>query len=272
MDYEGLNNKQSELVNILFELAKAAYDEKELDGYISRFRGIYDDSFRHQYSDFYAVVAKVYEQVELYSIEFLQQNLESIKDIVVVDKSEDGKKSILKLCDHVKLEILRFTGNKALYESVQTSQKELEESNKLREEISAELKKAQDCLGEANEKLSHVQGETISMISIFAAVTLAFSGGLSYISSAIASLNSAPFPRVVFVILLCGFIIYNLIFALLFIVGKLTDKNLTHKCKQCDDIRCKKCNVFFRSLHCAPYLVIDAVLFLLMTISFGFCF
>jgi hypothetical protein len=63
-------------------------------------------------------------------------------------------------------------------------------------------------------------------LSIFAAIVLAFSGSLSFIGSALTGMANVSAFKSVFIVALCGLVVFNLIFLLLYIVGKLTGRSI----------------------------------------------
>jgi hypothetical protein len=131
-------------------------------------------------------------------------------------------------------------------------QETTEKNNELTGNITESKKKLE--MVEKNLKDSTTQ--SITILSIFAGVVMAFTGGMSYISQALAALNSiGPYRAGVF-ILLIGIVMFNLIFLLLYMIGKLTDKYTGSTMCKCEEpkIGCKN-----KRLNCSvkryPYII-----------------
>jgi hypothetical protein len=266
--------KQNKLIERISEYAQYPLTNEEVEKEIAILSEIYSNNFRHDYSDFFKIVEKIYNEDEEGSSDFLQLNLDMIKTAAykqyaeqVID--ENICKAISKLYDHINLEILRFNSNSVIHSKSIKVKEQLTESNELVSEAKRQLE-------EAKEKISHVQGESIAVISIFAAITLAFMGGLSYISSAIASMANAPFYRVATIILLCGLVVFNSLYVLLNIIVRILDKKIEpESCRKCkennSDAKCKWGIKKFFKKH--PFFVIVNAIFLaLMVYPLILCF
>ncbi len=82
-----------------------------------------------------------------------------------------------------------------------------------------------------DEKLENNKISSITTLTIFSAVILAFSGGITFESGIFKGMvESSPY-RLVFTIALSGFILFNTIFVLLYLVGKMAGKQISTKCK-----------------------------------------
>ncbi len=66
----------------------------------------------------------------------------------------------------------------------------------------------------------------ITILGIFSAVVLAFSGMFTFSASVLQSINNASIYRVVFVALIIGLIIFNLIFCLFYYLNCMKDKHM----------------------------------------------
>lgn len=106
-----------------------------------------------------------------------------------------------------------------------------DEVNETKEELENKLKAIDRKTNEAQNKLNYIHNDmknnitqSITILSIFAGVVMAFTGGMSYISQALVSLNSIGPYRVGVFITLIGTVMFNLIFLLLYMIGKLTDR------------------------------------------------
>lgn len=224
--------KQEELISRLNIYAQSIFEQDKIALELEFLSNIYSGEFRHDYSDFLKLIGQIDKDPKNKSFDFLQSNLEMIKTAAHNSKSTPDLvcKSILKLCDHINLEIIRHQANQLIYTKLENktneAKQQLLEYQTLYTDVKNELEASKSKLDEANHKISRMQGESIAIISIFLAFTLAFTGGLSYISSAISSLATAPIERIITIVILCGLIVFNTMYTLLHIVSRLIGKQI----------------------------------------------
>ena len=166
---------------------------------------------------------------------------------------------MIKLYDHVTLEhtranYLNIILNKQRQleinitratEQFRTEVKELEEErNKLKREL---------------DEAEKLKPEVITIIGIFSAITLAFVGGMSFTSSTLANINQSSVYRLIFIASICGLVMFNTIFCLMYIIAKMLGKNIYARClnssKDCFDETCEKsCSSIERIRRRLPYI------------------
>lgn len=260
--------RQGKLLNLIYELSEGllSNDEKQIRQYLNRLNGIYADDFKHKYSDFFPVLVKIYEEDNEYNIDYLSNNLDMLGTYLEKDYSEgeneysDIYMQFTKLCDHLNLQIGQFsfilareTPEAILYEASQNlrvSNEKIEESNK-------KLEASNKNLEESNRKASTIQTDLIAILSIFAAIVITFSGGLTLLGSNIASVNNAKhYESVVMVTIICGMVMFNTIFLLMYFVSKMTERTVYAKCKSEFCVECKnvKCGVIRKIRKRLPYV------------------
>ena len=111
-------------------------------------------------------------------------------------------------------------------------------------EVNTALTEAASELNKASKTASTMQTELIAVLSIFAAIVITFSGGLSYLGSAMTSINQAEhYEAVMMVAIICGMVIFNTIFLMMYLVSKITERNIyarcvTYDCSACDLGKC----------------------------------
>ena len=76
-----------------------------------------------------------------------------------------------------------------------------------------------------DSKLDSNKISSITTLTIFSAVVLAFSGGITFEAGMLQGMAAASPYRLVFTIALTGFILFNTIFALLYMVGNPASEN-----------------------------------------------
>lgn len=265
--------RQEQLEKYLYELADKCLDESQIKEKAEQLKGLYTDGFRHHYSKFFPLIDNIAknENNEENNLDYLSNNLQEISKFIE-DDSFNGNKTLkslylplLKLTDHLNLEIARFIS----YTSSESKIKDLEVQH---QKTILELKTARSELEEAKKRLSSIQTEIIAVLSIFAAIVLTFSGSMSLIGNALSNMENAPFFKSAFFISLCGFIVLNLIFLMMYIVGKITGRNIYAHC-QTENCTCGKnnlpvCNGLNRVRKRLPYIFwTNFVLIIIITIG-----
>ena len=72
-------NRQEKLKKIIFELSERLLEDEDMTShYIDRLRKIYDDGFRHKYSDFFPIILDIRKEGNSYDNDYLMNNLETL--------------------------------------------------------------------------------------------------------------------------------------------------------------------------------------------------
>lgn len=251
--------RQEKLSNEIYELSMRVLNKEENEhlGSIHRLQMIYQDSFKHSYSDFFPVLSKIFEEDNEYNVEYLMTNLETIR-IELEEDYNSGKhefkdiyEKFTKLCDHINLQISQTTYFFSNASKINDANVKIQQANK-------DLLAAQNALDKANEQTKSLQTELIAVLSIFAAIVITFSGGLSFLGSVMASINLATYyEMIVLMAIICGIIIYNTIFLMMYLVSKIIKRNIYARCLtsecSCDDPKCK-CGGLKRVRRRLPYV------------------
>lgn len=270
--------KDNYLTLLLFDLSREILQEEKLLDIANQLKELYKDEYRHSYSSLFSSVEEINDDKITYSTEFLLENLQNLKNIAASQNFEDKQveKSIYKFYDHVMLELLRLQHYGQIEDNARALKAQIDEDKKVIRDLESQIKETTNSLETANEKAKNIQAETIGIIGIFAAVTLAFSGGLSYLSSAISSVYNSPTLKLILIILICGFVLFNTIFILLYVVARIIDKNIFFKCnpKKCKDCphneANNKCTFIGKIKRCLPYLFwVDVILLISIVLVIG---
>jgi len=246
---------------------------------------LYSGKFRHNYSDFFPIILDISREDNDYSIDYLSENLETMRAFVEADYVTGTKEykvlyyNLEKLCDHLNLEIGRwnyYSKNEHRIEDIASKSnslnEEMRETKKGLDEASKELKDANNNLVQASKQASSMQTEVIAVLSIFAGIAFVFSGGMSFLGSAMTSINEAKhYEAVVMVAIICGMVIFNTIFLMMYLVGKITDRNIYAMCKTKDCSCENKCTglkkiqkrlpyVYYFNLTCILGMLLDGLI------------
>lgn len=244
--------KREALNQLLYDLAKGQDVLKESRSraeFFIKLEDIYhkvnDDNFRHYYSDIYACLTMIDGNPEMGNIDILATNMQIIKDGYTGGKNKDVNgnpidvsKAIVKLYDHINLDIGRLNYTKRITSDTQAElsktkllieqlQKQLEESKEFSEEANQSFKDKSEQLSlEIQEGQKKMQNEYITILGIFAAIVLSFTGGMMFTSSVLENMHKSSIYRVVFITLIIGCILYNLIWLLIDFIRNVNEKTI----------------------------------------------
>lgn len=237
MDLNREQQQRKEFCDILYELAKS--QEKLQDAYYRsnlyrRLEALYHSTsqeppFRHFYSDIFVVLTQIQQTPELGNINFLGQNLDMIRTgYQAKNKDNEGElidisDSINKLYDHVNLDIARISYSNA--EDQKFSSEESIQSLKAQvNTISRDIEITSINIEHAEEKIANQQKEYIAILGIFAAVVLAFTGGIAFSTSVLNNISKASAYRTVLLSLIIGLILVNVLFGLFYYIHKIVSR------------------------------------------------
>lgn len=187
---------------------------------------IYSEGYRQQYSDLLNMLISIRnEGNHSFDDQNLCDNLESLSEYIRDSRKEGGGNDykytsdaflgITKLTDHIILEVQRNRDYAALSNKVWRAQRE---AHKEAEQLRNEVDKAKSTVKKARKEAQSSKMELVAILSIFAALVIAFSGGLSYLGGTISSSGDAAIGSTVFSVLICGLMLFNIIAFLMIMV------------------------------------------------------
>lgn len=226
MKLEEIQKRQNDLMTCLYELARKEISNSDIDEIACRLKAIYDNDFRHRYMEFYPLVVEVFKSDE-YNSDYLGGNLETLRNWVAKDSIENGGSGLKygnlldhlnKLADHINLEIGRYS---------QTAERisRLEDLEKRNTELNDQLSKMVKRVDKLQQKQKDAQKEYITILGIFAAVVLAFTGGIVYSTSIFENIHKASPYRIAFAVLMIGTVLFNLFYFLFSFIKKVIQES-----------------------------------------------
>lgn len=307
--------KTNELISLIDELCNADFAKQisTLDMWIKKLQKIYANGYRHTYSDiFYKVQSIISKNSDSEILEILGENLnvlgKRLSELLAqnIDDAnlQNASVSYKKFSDHIKLEIGRYNFIKSQFDveihskagnfkSTDIERAEIDEIKKKIDKVSTAVDNIRPITTEAkkqmdkiDDKLENNKISSITTLTIFSAVVLAFSGGITFEAGIFKGMAESSACRLVFTIALTGFILFNTIFALLYLVGKMAGKTISTRCeymstdsdfqnvnRRCGDGYCQKecntINLFCRILHKYSYVfVVNVILLWVMYADF----
>lgn len=240
--------QRKEFCDILFELAKSQellQDATYRFNMYKRLESLYDAEpntkrFRHFYTDIFSVLTQVQQNTELGDINILGQNLDIIRNgYNPQNKALDGQRTIdvsdaiNKLYDHVNLDIARIAYSdgadrrisgesslETLHAQINSLYTDVQKVQAINKDFEATQKK----LSDVEFKLDNSQKEYISILGIFAAVVLAFTGGIAFSTSVLNNIAQASIYRMIGISLVIGLVLVNVLFGLFYYIHSLVNK------------------------------------------------
>lgn len=244
MDVSKEEQQRQEFRAILFELAANQEMFQDTHTCLKMYRRLEklyyspdkEKHFRHFYSDIFTVLTQIQQDPSRGDINILGQNLSLIRagyKAEVYDEQGipiDISDSIRKLYDHVSLDIARI-----LYSDAgdrETSGKDaISKIQAQIKQINMEVEKAATAQQEVEEEIVKQQKEYIAILGIFAAVVLAFTGGIAFSTSVLENINSVSSYRIIVMALIIGLVLINVFFGLFYYVDRLVNGKETGKIK-----------------------------------------
>lgn len=188
-----------------------------------------EHEFRHFYSDIFMVVASVKENLGQDSMDILSHNLEQIrKGYHAMNRDENGalidiERNINKLYDHVCLEIARISYSDA--EDRKLSQESsIKDIRGQVEQLKTETQEMTRRIEETNAHSKDVQKEYIAILGIFAAVVLAFTGGIAFTTSVLQNIHMVSVYRIVLITSLIGLVLTNVMYGLFHYIDRIVNR------------------------------------------------
>lgn len=249
--------RQQELVLTLKNLGDLLFDEDDwsvkMAAQENALRTIYlDEQYRHHYHGICQCIFSLREEER----ELLAKNLEIMYKKLQKYNLEETHfiSAIRKLYDHVMLEVYRLASLANYNDTVNNYQDISERLEISKEQTEQQIFQANNALREMQEKIEGFNTQSITVLGIFSAIVLASFGGINVIASAVASMHQTHFPKLIIVILACGFIMVNTIFVLMYFLGKMTRRNIYARCKTADCTCDKRCSGIVRIIKRLPLL------------------
>ena len=236
MDLTKEQSQRKEFCDILFELAKnqeILQDKATRHEMYKRLEALYyspnkEDRYRHFYSDIFTVLTQIQQASNQGDINILGQNLSLIRaGYNPQNRDEQGNiidisDSIRKLYDHVSLDIARISYSDAGDRKTAGETAIVDMQSQLNQ-IKTEIDKAKIAQNNVEAELGKQQREYIAILGIFAAIVLAFTGGIAFSTSVLKSINTVSVYRITMVSLMIGLVLINVLFGLFYYVDRLVN-------------------------------------------------
>lgn len=195
--------------------------------------------FRHSYFKISALLQELKKKSnEADSFDALKKNLSILEsEIIINDKyniiDSNGrflKNKFYKLCDHCNLEISRFSYFDQFFWRNDKAKEDLEKVSADYEKSKEDFKEAKKDFKEVREYMSNARSEYVTILSIFAAIMLAGIGGFSVLGDFAKEVTHISNYRFFAISSFLGLILFNVVFMLIYMIARLTGKNIYTIC------------------------------------------
>lgn len=217
---EGRKTRQTKLNELLRKLAadpSFLNNSKARRGTYQKLEEIYyidgEKKFRHFYSDFFPLIIEINKNPDLGNVEDLINNLKYLSEHyqkINIDQNGnliDAEDEILKLYDHINLDVARLNHFTRTLSKTESSLNELKTSS--------------DEAKEGIKKAINAERNYITILGIFASIVLAFTGGLAFSTSVLENINAASPYRLALIVEALGFVFINVVYILVWFIQKI---------------------------------------------------
>ena len=224
MSNESKSNGSTELTRLLQMITNVEDDvfEKHKEDYADNFMIYYRNEGYNLYTPAYRWVRDIKGE----DGDYLIARLEQIEAILKEKKFEkEHFVNFLKFKDYVFLEISRNTDNADVKKSVI--------------EVKTTVKEVKDLKSKIENDRNDSLAQTVTILSIFTGIAMAFFGGFSMLGSAFQTLNGTKVVlyQVAIISIIVGIVLFNTIFAFIYIAAKISGKPISStghsNCLQC---------------------------------------
>ncbi|MBQ3620737.1 MAG: hypothetical protein II940_03580 [Methanosarcinaceae archaeon] len=231
-------------------------DEYELKAFLKETTAVYQNDPRHSYADIFDIVFPLFNDPDRKGdVDVIISNLDMIIDkLSVSDQILAGKTEMLR--DHINLELRRYTAYSQLtlmndtgdflfkgkLDEIESRVRKFDEISDYSEEfqmkidnaaaelqkriddVSAEQKKRSDAASaELKKRIDKISSSSLTTLSIFAGIVIAFTGAVSFESDILGNLKDTDLSTIGFSISLTGLVFFNALVLLLHFIAVSSD-------------------------------------------------
>lgn len=230
----------SELVREIYRYGlydSSGWTPQAAQEFADEFEAYYEAGQWNLYSPTYAWLSEVNAD----AAEYIYERLQSIENIL---KSRNSKhlKDFSKFRDYISLEAARASDFDDVQKSADRAEEAIREIDDTRKAVLGEYQKLKEEI-ETDRKNANTQ--SITVLSIFTGIAMAFFGGFSLLGSAFSALTSNPWYVIMLISSVIGLILFNTVYGLLGIASRISGNPSTQpghdNCLKCTlDDRCDK--------------------------------
>lgn len=223
-EYSQYNN---ELAKFLQYLNGDKRNKEDIKKYIkSNLLSFYNNKkVRHSYASISGTLQTM-RSSEAAETSILMYNLDVLLNEVIPDSElAHVSDKIYKFYDHCQLELSRFNYFDSIFWRSDSAQKDYDR-------LQSNLSDSKEKIDILNKQIDGAKIENITILSIFAAIALAAIGGLSFTGNILKQINEASIYRLIMVISMTGFVLFNTLFMLIYMISRIIGKSIYTICPE----------------------------------------
>lgn len=294
LDAQQMEEIDGKILNYILEMMKGDVSDAFWDEMLSVLEKAYMSGYRHSYHKISLTIYQNQNMNEqtlsniLNNINYLQRKMYSENR----DKKELNN-GVKKLCDHIQLEIVRINNNKENIDEIRSLisefKKRAEENIKGLEETTEKQKQGfedkikdtvdvikkeinstvESVVDDVDDVRNNLVGQVVAILGVFAAIVLAFTGGMAFSTSALENINKSSAYRIVIVCLIIGFTFFNAIAALVLYLDRLVFR-ITGRKKETNESNESRKSHFWNTIKRNILWIAVDLIFVLSMVAVGY--
>lgn len=222
---------QDEVIKFIDFLSKKELEDADIISFFEEtLKSVYENkAFRHSYFKISAILQELKSKGS--DLDVLSVNLGKLGNIAVREQyNENTKNSIFKLWDHCHLEISRFSYFDQFFWRNDKAKTELEKISLDYKKAKKDFNETQKGFKKVSDYMSNARSEYVTILGIFAAIMLAGIGGFSVLGGFAKEVTTISNYRFFTIVSFLGLILFNVVFMLIYMIARLTEKNIYTIC------------------------------------------
>lgn len=237
----------------------------------------------------YSDIARFVFDINPEDKEYVYRNLNKLKNKSEEENNSKIKNIIIKIKNHIDLETCRleYLEGKQKQELLTMLTELMGNTVSNVSSMKEELESYSEKIDKHNDEINNWYTNIITILGLFAAIVVTFFGGLGAISSIFTNIDTISKYRLLFIVLLVVFAMFNIVFMTLYYIAKISNKSIhrecINRCKNKDVKRenssfgkkniCEsKKNVFCSRKRYPMIFYFNVIILIMLTISLGMYF
>lgn len=195
------------------------------DDIMSRLAVIYDNGYRHMYSE----IGQMVQNMDPHIRSDLADNMETLRYLMIKQYERDPTsldchlyEVVLKLSDHISLEIQRESVTEEFNQLMEWTQSDIKKKTG---ELDQKIADSNKALEAAFSSVNQLKEQIVAVLGVFSAIIVAVSTGANFLTSSIESIGGAGVSEALFIISLCAMLLFNLVYVMILYVDRILHRD-----------------------------------------------
>lgn len=232
----------SNTIRKIYKVPDRDWNEDKIQRFAEEFEQYYSQGYYNLYSGTYKWIADSDDG----AADYLDERLNQIEEYFS-EKYPDHKEKFIKLRDYVILECARSLDRTSLQNEIEQTAAEAKRT----------LGRISSLTNDFEETRKDASTQTITVLSIFTGIAMAFFGGFSLLGSAFDNI-AYGLPSAAILAILVGIVLFNTVFSFIYLAGRICGKTVSDcnqtSCGKCTESECKGKNWIRRFNKKYPYI------------------